>query len=180
MKSLRRAIPFLLLNIILSAGVTLAVLSWWGGGLRLGPGQPAAATLSPNATALSNTLIRAESSPSPAAPAATAVPDANGRVIEITDVIGPGDINNETVTLHRLGTGDLNLSGWRIDDKAGHKFIFPDFVLNKNGAVQVNTRTGTNTAINLFWNLTDAVWSTGKTVTLFDSQGNLQASFSIK
>jgi hypothetical protein len=180
MKSLRRTIPFLLLNIILSVAATLVVLSLWGSGLRLGPGQPAAATLSPNATALSKTLTQAESSPSPVLPAATAMPDANGRVIEIADVIGPGDINNEAVMLRRLGEGDLNLSGWKIDDNAGHKFIFPDFVLNKGGAVQVNTRTGANKAISLFWNLSEAIWSTGKMVTLFDPQGNLQASFSIK
>ncbi len=180
MKSFRRAIPFIILNIIISAATTLAVLSLWGGGLRLNLPQSNPSASSADPTSLAKTLSQAEANPPQVQPATTALPDSSGRVIDITDVVGPGDINNEAVLLRRLGDGDLNLSGWQIDDKAGHKFIFPDFVLNKGGAVQVNTRVGTNTAISLFWNLQEAVWASGKTVTVQDAQGNLQASFSIK
>ena len=35
--------------------------------------------------------------------------DSSGRVIEIQDVVGPGDLNNESVKLRRVGAGDLRL-----------------------------------------------------------------------
>ncbi len=178
MKSFRRAIPFLILNVILSAGVTLALLTWWGGGLR--PSQPIATLVYPTDSSEPTTSTQGQPTPLPTLPESTASGDASGRVIEIQDVIGAGDLDNEAVALRRLGDGDLHLTGWRLDDSSGHTFIFPEFVLSKSGAVQVNTRPGTNTAIALFWGLQEAVWTPGKMVSLFDSENNLQASFTIK
>jgi hypothetical protein len=174
MKSIKRAIPFLILNIIISAATTLAVLNWFGGGLRLNQ-QPeptvSSAVLNPSPT---------PAAVQPVEPAATLAADASGRVIEIQTVIGPGDLNNESVQLRRLGAGDLRMAGWRLDDNNGHRFVFPDFVLNKDGAVQVSTRPGTNTAIALFWGQQAAVWSPGTTVSLYDTEGNLQVMYTVK
>lgn len=179
MKSLRRAIPFLLLNIILSAGITLALLSWWGGGLR--PNQAIATpAIPPDSNGPATSPAQGQPTPLPTLAESTASGDASGRVIEVKDVIGAGDLDNEAVVLRRLGDGDLHLAGWRLDDSSGHTFIFPEFVLSKGGAVQVNTRPGTNTAIALFWGLQEAVWTPGKMVSLFDTENNLQASFTIK
>ena len=179
MKSFRRAIPFLLLNVILSAGITLALLSWWGGGLR--PNQAIATPDVPtDKSGPSNSADQGLPTLVPTLPESTASGDASGRVIEIQDVIGPGDLDNEAVLLRRLGDGDLHLTGWRLDDSSGHAFTFPEFVLSKNGAVQVNTRPGTNTAIALFWGLQETVWTPGKMVSLYDTKNNLQASFTIK
>ena len=116
----------------------------------------------------------------PAQPLATLAADSSGRVIEIQDVVGPGDLNNEAVLLRRVGAGDLQLSGWKMDDGNGHSYFFPDFILNQDGAVQVNSRAGANTAIALFWNEPEAVWATGKTVMLYDPLGKLEAMFTIK
>ena len=175
MKSLKRAIPFLLLNILVSAVTTLAVLNWWGGGLRLVQ-QPEPTV---PAGVLNPTSVLPDSS-QPVPPIATLAADSSGRVIEIQDVVGPGDLNNESVLLRRLGEGDLPLAGWKLDDGGGHSYLFPQFILNKAGAVQVNTRSGTDTAIALFWGRQEAVWTSGKTVTLYDPQGNIQALFTIK
>jgi hypothetical protein len=174
MKSLKRVIPFLILNVIISAATTLAVLNWFGGGLRLN--QTPEPTLP---------LAVLDPSPTPAVvqslqPAATLAADASGRVIEIQSVIGPGDLNNESVQLRRLGEGDLRMAGWRLDDANGHSFVFPEFVLNKDGAVQVATRPGTNTAIALFWGQQSAVWASGTTVTLYDTDGKIQAVYTVK
>jgi len=174
MRSIKRALPFIILNILISAATTLAVINWFGGGIRFSqPPEPTlpAALLNPTAPG---------SSGAPAQPLATLVADSSGRVIEITDVVGPGDLNNEAVMLKRVGSGDLQLSGWKLDDGNGHSYLFPDFILNRDGAVQVNTRAGTNSAIALFWNASQAVWATGKTVTIYDPQGKLEAMFTIK
>jgi hypothetical protein len=179
MKSFRRAIPFLLLNVILSAGITLAILSWWGGGLRPSQAVPTLA-ISTGSNGSSTSPAQSQPTPLPTLPESTASGDASGRVIEIQDVIGSGDLNNEAVLLRRLGEGDLHLTGWRLDDSGGHTFVFPEFVLSKGGAVQINTRPGTNTAIALFWGLQEAVWTPGKMVSLYDAENQLQASFTIK
>ncbi len=179
MKSFRRAVPFLFLNVILSAGITLAILSWWGGGLR--PNQVAPTLAAPtDSDGPSTTSPQGQPTPLPTLPESTASGDASGRVIEIQDVVGAGDLDNEAVVLRRLGDGDLHLTGWRLDDSGGHTFVFPEFVLSKGGAVQINTRPGTNTAIALFWGLQEAVWSPGKMVSLYDAEDQLQASFTIK
>ncbi len=177
MKSFRRAIPFLLLNVVLSAGITLALLTWWGGGLRF---NQAGATLPVPTDASGPSNPDVQPTLLPTLPENTASGDASGRVIEIQDVIGAGDLDNEAVVLRRLGDGDLHLTGWRLDDSSGHSFTFPEFVLSKSGAVQINTRQGTNTAIALFWGLQEAVWTPGKMVSIFDTKNNLQASFTIK
>ncbi len=177
MKTFARAIPFLILNVILSAAVALAILTLWGGGLRPGQALPTVPAVTTNPA---DSAAQAQATPLPTLPAATASGDSSGRVIEIQDVIGPGDLDNEAVLLRRLGNGDLRLTGWKLDDGGSHSFLFPDFVLNKGGAVQVNSRPGTNTAIALFWSLEEAVWTPGKMVSLYDTQGNLQASFTIK
>jgi len=179
MKSFKRAIPFLVLNVILSAAITLAILSWWGGGLRPNQDLPTPAVPTGSA-ALLDSPAPEQSTPLPTLPVSTASGDSSGRVIEIQDVVGPGDLDNETVLLRRLGEGDLHLTGWKLEDNGGHTFVFPEFVLSKGGAVQVNTRPGTNTAIALFWGLQEAVWAPGKMVALYDIENKLQASFTIK
>jgi hypothetical protein len=173
MKALRRTIPFLLLNIIISAATTLAVLNWFGGGLHINqPPEPTLpVVLEPSATP----GLPVQTAP----PAATLAADASGRVIEIQTVVGPGDLNNESVQLRRLGEGDLRMAGWRLDDNNGHSFVFPDFVLNKGGAVLVATRPGTNSAIALFWGQQAAVWNPGITVTLYDTDGKIQAVYTV-
>jgi hypothetical protein len=172
MKSIKRAIPFILLNILVSAATTLAVLNWFGGGLHFN--QQPLPTIPP---AVLNPTSPASQ---PTVPLATLAADASGRVIEITEVVGAGDLNNEAVKLKRVGDGDLQLAGWKLQDSNGHFYLFPDFILNKDGAVQLNTRAGANSAIALFWNEPQAVWTTGMTVTLYDPLGKLEAMFTIQ
>ncbi len=174
MKSIKRALPFILLNILVSAATTLAVINWFGGGVRFT--QPPEPTVPP---AVLNLTAPPSSGPT-SLPLATLAADSSGRVIEIQDVIGAGDLNNEAVLLKRVGAGDLQLAGWQLSDGNGHTYLFPDFILNQDGAVQLNSRAGENTAIALFWNEPQAVWATGMTVTLYDAVGKLQAMFTIK
>lgn len=100
-------------------------------------------------------------------------------MIQIQNVFGVGDIDNEVVQLKRAGTGDLWLTGWQLKDQNGHTFTFPKLLLNKDGAVQVYTRAGPDTVIELHWGLSSAVWHTGELVSLLDPHGVLQASYQI-
>jgi hypothetical protein len=102
-----------------------------------------------------------------------------GEVI-IDSVIGAGDLETEHIRLKYQGEGELSLVGWWIDDGRGDIFKFPQFprlILFGGGAVNVNTTSGSNTVVDVYWNLSKAVWTPGSTVTLRDPQGNIRATY---
>lgn len=104
-----------------------------------------------------------------------------GMVI-IASVIGAGDLASERVLLKHRGEGELSLMGWSLDDGKGNIFVFPQFpqlTLFGGGAVNIYTKAGTNTVVDLYWGLDHAIWLPGTTVTLSDEQGNPHASYVI-
>ena len=116
------------------------------------------------------------------APTATVRPGtpipAGTKLIEIENVIGAGDLDNEVVMLKRVGTGELSLAGWKLSGAGGKTFIFPTVSLYEGG-LMVYSRGGENSAIELFWGQAKAVWQSGATVQLLDSSGALQDSYLI-
>jgi LysM repeat protein len=107
----------------------------------------------------------------------TASPQAD---VEIANVIGAGDLNNERVVLQQSGAGTLLLAGWQLQDGNGNQFTFPALELTQDGfQVNVYTKSGTNTADSLYWGLTQPIWSSGGTVTLLDPDGAVRATFSV-
>lgn len=228
-----RYIPYLLLNIVVSAATMLIVLAVWGRGT---PGRneplptatldtramiassipPATATVPPSPTPITYTvrsgdtlyalsqrwgislddLLEANGLAEggtlaigqvliiPAVEGmtfeqATAAPTAVVDLprVEIRGVNGIGDLPNESVRLLNSG-GVAQMSGWTIDDGEGLIYHFPAFSLHK-GAVNVNTRSGTDTVINLFWGQSKAIWSPGKVITLRNASGVIQSTFQI-
>jgi LysM repeat protein len=124
-------------------------------------------------------LAQATATPGPvtaAAPSATAAivgaPD-----VEIRGVDGMGDLARETVRLLNAG-GVAAMAGWTLDDGGEHTFVFPAFTLY-NGAVSIHTRAGENTVIDLYWGLSEAVWSSGKVITLREADGSVHSTFPI-
>lgn len=102
-----------------------------------------------------------------------------GSVI-IDSVIGAGDLDTEHVLLKHRGEGELALVGWRLEDDQGNVFIFPQFpqlMLFPGGAVNIYTRAGVNSVVELYWGLSQPVWSSGKTVILRDAQNNVRATY---
>ncbi len=108
-------------------------------------------------------------------------PVASGEVT-IDSVIGVGDLESERILLKHQGDGEISLVGWKILDEDGHVFTFPEFpelILYKAGAVNVLTRAGSNTVVDLYWGLSEAVWRSGETVTLQDDQGRVRDTYLI-
>lgn len=116
----------------------------------------------------------------PAAATLTPPPsDSQAPRLEIRGVDGAGILDRETVRLLNTG-GMAALAGWTLDDGQGQVYRFPSgFTLYNRGAVSVHTRSGTDTAIDLYWGAPGAVWISGKTLTLRDSDGNVQSTFTI-
>ena len=157
----RRLIFYILLNIFVSACVTLTILYWYDRNYR-------AATLPPVAAPVISSGTNAVS-----------VPTLQQGTVKIISVVGAGTLSVETVTIQYQGNGELDLTAWHLKDSNGNDFIFPPFKLFTNGAVRVHTASGTNTAVDLYWGNNKAAWSSGENVVLTDAQGNPEDSYPV-
>lgn len=119
--------------------------------------------------------------PSTTVPTPTAGTPSGGSqiVVEIVSVISPGDIENERVRISRSGEGELSLANWSLTDDDGNTYIFPQLFLYTGGAVDVHTKAGLNTVVDLYWGLSAPVWRSGEQAILRDAQGEVQATFRV-
>ena len=155
----RRLLFYILLNIFVSASVTLTILWWHDRNME--------ATLPPVAAPVLSSGTN------------VFVPTIQPGTVKIISVVGAGTLSVETVTIQYQGNGELDLTAWHLKDSNGNDFIFPPFKLFTNGAVRIHTAAGTNTAVDLYWGNNKAAWSSGENVVLTDSQGNAQDSYPV-
>lgn len=157
----RRFIPYLLLNIFVSACVTSAILFWYDRNYR-SVTLPVAAPVS----------AQADGTPAPA--------NLQGPVlVEIVSVVGGGTLNAEVIMIRYSGEGELNLAGWQLRDDDKNIYKFPGLILYKGGAVQVHTASGIDTVVDLYWGMREAVWESGESASLVDPQGVVRAVYSV-
>jgi competence protein ComEC len=112
------------------------------------------------------------------APTLTPQPTSDGAGVIISAVYEAGELQNESIRLFNTG-GIVRMEGWTIEDGEGRTFTFPDFTFYSTGAVNVHTRSGVDTSIDLFWGLDEAIWEPGKVVTLKNSAGDVISTFPI-
>lgn len=158
----RKLVYYVLLNILVSACVTSGILFWYDRNYR-------AVNQSPAPQVSSNNNI-------------DSAPTLNSETeidVKISSIVGAGTLNTEIVVVKFEGEGQLDLTSWQLKDEDGNTFKFPQLTLYPNGAVQIHTATGSDTVIDLYWGIGDAVWSSGENAQLFDSQGNLRAVYRV-
>ncbi len=170
----KRLLFFLTLNVIVSAVTTLLVLFWWD---RTHRAELPALTLSQPPA--SQPVVSEGTQAAPPPSARVTLPPTGTPVMEIKNVFGAGDLQNEVVVLQRVGDGELPVANWKLTDDDGNSYTFPDLVLNKGGAVQLYSRAGSDSVIELYWGRSEPVWQTGEQVTLLDPLGNTRATFTI-
>jgi hypothetical protein len=153
---------YLLLNVLISACVTSGILYWYDRNYR-------AVTLPQTPAATASTDLKSVPSADETAPG----------TVKIVSVIGAGTLAVEAVVVKHEGDGELDLTGWHLKDAAGHTYTFPPFKLFQDGAVQVHTASGTNTAIDLYWGQRQAVWQSGQAVLLTTPEGAAQDSYPV-
>ena len=158
----RKLFYYLLLNIFVSATVTGGILFWYDRNYRAS--LPAVPQSAPAVGA--------------AEPVSTINPQDNFPV-KISSVVGAGTLSSEIVVVKFEGKGQLDLASWQLKDEDGNIFKFPKLTLYPNGAVQIHTAIGTDTVIDLYWGIGEAVWSSGENARLFDAQGNLRAVYRV-
>ncbi|GJM41338.1 MAG: hypothetical protein DHS20C20_16200 [Ardenticatenaceae bacterium] len=251
--SARKMIPFLLLNVLVSAVVVLVILFWWDnreGGSETAVSIPT--TITPAAlqnTAVSQPAIAPTNTPEPddgppihivqagdtlgtisqlydvslddileengltnpnlisvgqqliipiggvstPVPADTAVPEeavlpspiatepvgVGEAVVEITAVIGPGQLADEAILLTNSGEDRIALQDWSLLDEDGNEYEFGQVTLFAGSDLRINTTSGANTPTALFWGLNEAIWTSGETVTLQDSSGSTRVTYEV-
>jgi hypothetical protein len=161
---LKRWIPFLIVNIIVSALTTLLVLTLWN---KFNTGN-----------AIEVDTPTTMNQPSQVEQTEIILPPLDVPVINIANVFAAGDLSNELMVVERIGEGALNLVGWQIIDQDNNTFTFPAIELVK-GQISIYTRSGTDTVNTLFWGSETPIWSTGETVKILDSAGQVRAEFEI-
>ncbi len=161
MKERQHWLPFLILNIFVSAAVTGAILFWYDRTYRQAviPSAPISASV-----------------PAEVAPAVPLSPDAE-ILVDIVSVIGAETLDAEMVLIRYTGEGELNLADWHLEDEDKNVFVFPGLTLYPEGAVQVHTMAGQDTVVDLYWGLRQSVWESGEEVSLIDPQGTERAIY---
>lgn len=100
--------------------------------------------------------------------------------VAIGGVRGGGDPAAEGLEIVNTGPNPIDLTGWTVSDEAGLRYTFPEGVLYGDGAgVTLFTRGGADNALERYWGLASAVWTSGKTAVLRDAAGAIQASYSV-
>ncbi len=166
-------IPFILLNVFVSAAVIGAILFWYDRTYRQATIPAAVISVSVPTSALSSADAN-----TPVPPLPTLDPDAEIDV-EIVSIIGAGTFDAEMVLVRYKGEGQLNLEDWTLSDEDKNVYDFPKLTLYPEGAVQVHTMAGQDTVVNLYWGLRQSVWQSGEEAKLIDSQGTERATYKV-
>ena len=159
----KRLLSFLILNVAVSAITMWIVMSIW---FNVNPGSD---------SDVSN--IPADGQGGDAAVIAGFAQGAGQ--LEITRIVGAGDVASERVEIHHVGESEISLAGWKLQDEDGNEYLFPNLTMVGQGAVTLYTRTGGNTVVELYWGLEETVWETGEVATLVDPDGNPQATYTV-
>jgi len=87
------------------------------------------------------------------------------------------NLNDEYAEFENTGEEDVDLTGWTVEDDAGHVFVFPKGVTLAAGAtVRLRSGTGSNTESDLYWGSNRPIWNNrDDTVSVYDAERNLIA-----
>ena len=155
MTSRRRLILYVLLNVVVSACITMSLLYAYDRYLRSTPpvSVPPLTTLG-----------------------ATTQTDG---ALDIVSVVGAGVLENETVEIRNNGDGEVDLTGWKLQSADGRAYTFPGLTLLKGGIVTVHSGKGSDTVVDLYWGLSRPAWESGQLAILLDEQDNVRALYRI-
>lgn len=164
---MKKSFPFILLNIFISLATTLIVLLVWD---RVHKASDSSLTPVPQVTQ-SIALVDCKGT----------IPAANSKVIDITNIIGIGDLYKEEVDLHYSGEKQFCLNGWKLVNQRGDEYNFPTFfqLYSEGMDLKIFSRSGADTPLELYWGLSKPVWKSGDTARLLDPNGTEQSIYKI-
>lgn len=90
--------------------------------------------------------------------------------VYVTDL----NLQEEWIQISNIGSSPVSLDGWKIEDEGSkHTYTFPSYTLNAGSTVTVYTGKGTDSEIELYWQLDDPILNYDDTVYLYDDSGKL-------
>jgi len=159
MKSKPRWFYYILLNIIVSAVVTLTVLYFYDNYRGAQVSSPIIATLPQVSQSVPVDLSQVN--------------------LEIISVIGSGLVVTEVVVIQNKGDEAVTLTNWALINGSRTIFTFPQVKMFKDGMLQVHSAAGANTAVDLYLGRTEPAWQSGDVASIVDTQGNLVTTYLI-
>jgi hypothetical protein len=116
-----------------------------------------------------------------ATPLPTPVPLVGELSVEITEVAGAGQLDQEAVRVTNTGERNADMAGWTLSDADGNVYTFSGLTLWKGGSIFVHTKVGSDTPPNdFFWGKLQPIWLPGETATLRDAQGQKMATLVVQ
>ena len=110
---------------------------------------------------------------------ATAPPGSAGVNVSMVGVIGAGTLKDEQIIIQNNGKQELDLNGWSLTDPQGDTYTFPELTLFPGVKVQLHTTAGQDTPSELYWGRSAPVWSSGELAALYDTQNIARAFYRI-
>lgn len=105
------------------------------------------------------------------------LPTVGEVIVEITEIMSPGNLNEERITIINSGERQIDLSNWKVEDEQGNSYVFGTVTLFGNGVeLIVHTRLGQSGLLDQFWGLDEPIWEPGETATLKDAEGTVRAT----
>ena len=196
----KRLFYYLVINIIVSAVTVWAVLSIWERAhtpdetatpqpisrlpTALASAQPLMDTPAPQ---ISPTPLVNKATPTQNQSSADGIPQATvawplppeSPQIKITTIVGIGDLATERLQIQSVSPDAISLENWRLETSTGEVYTFPKITLFEYGAVDLYSRTGINSVVALYWGHSAPVFHRGDRVVIYDTEGEVQAVYSI-
>jgi LysM repeat protein len=135
----------------------------------------------PSADMTATAVAAAGVTASPPLTAQATVPITGQLEVEITEVVGAGEAEQEQVVITNLGGRLADMQGWTLSDGQGNTYTFPNFRLWPGGSVILHTQAGQDGSPpnNFYWQKLVAMWSLGEVVTLKDAAGAVVATYRV-
>ena len=111
--------------------------------------------------------------------ASTPVPTSPSFDVKIAGITSAGALSSEAVQIANYSSLVINLDGWRIESEHGAVYTFGALSLFPGSGVVLFSGSGTDTSVALYWNQPQAVWQSGETARLYNSEGDLLSQFQV-
>ena len=145
-------------------------------------------TMTPVANTVEPTLAEPTDTPEPTStpqsPTVTptplpVTPPATEPEVAIREILDTGVLIEEAVLIFNSGRA-VHMENWTLTDAQDNVYTFPNLFLATGGSVRIHTRSGSNSATDLYWGQDAPVWGeAGDVATLRDESGLVIDTFEL-
>ena len=93
--------------------------------------------------------------------------------VEISGIAGAGDLAAESAQIVNDSDQAFSLQGWQLTKADGPAYTFGNVPLFPGGSIRVNTRSGEDSSIELYWGQNDAQWQSSEVAQLLNERGSV-------